>query len=54
MQTAKDSLLNTDMSIKDIVTLCGYLNSNTFFKAFKRTFGVSPSEYRRGNTMPPM
>lgn len=29
-----------------ISTQCGFSSPNTFYKAFRRTYGVSPSEYR--------
>lgn len=47
MELAKQCLENTSMPVQDIVPYCGYTNTNTFFKAFKRTFGITPSEYRR-------
>ena len=47
MELAKQCLENTSMPVQEIVPYCGYTNTNTFFKAFKRTFGITPSEYRR-------
>ena len=42
------SLLNrSKLSVKNISVKVGYSNINTFYKAFKRQFGVSPSNYRR-------
>ena len=45
--TVSNSLLsNNRMSISEIANECGYKNMNTFYKAFKRFFGVSPTEKR--------
>ena len=30
----------------DICNQCGYANMNSFYKAFRRVHGVSPSAYR--------
>lgn len=41
-------LLNDGMCpIAEIAAQVGYVNMNTFYKAFKRTFGVSPSNYKK-------
>lgn len=37
---------NRDMSIKEIATLCGMPENNYFSKVFRKTFGVSPTEFR--------
>lgn len=34
------------MSLADISLSSGYSNSNSFYKAFKRVYGLSPSQYR--------
>ncbi len=33
--------------VKEIAEEVGYSNANTFYKAFKRTYGISPRDYRR-------
>lgn len=47
MALAHEYTTQTTMNINEIATRCGYSNANTFFKAFKRTYGTSPSSLRR-------
>lgn len=47
MKKAIEMILNTDMPLKLIADEVGYVNNNTFYKAFKRKYGISPGEYRR-------
>jgi len=47
MIEAKRLLSETDMSISDIATACGYLELISFSRAFKRACGVSPGSYRK-------
>lgn len=42
-----NQLLKTDMPIKTILNRIGYNSLNTFERAYKRTYGKTPSEYRR-------
>lgn len=49
LANAKELLLGTEESIKDIVTLCGYSNSNYFFTLFKKTNGLTPSDFRKNH-----
>ncbi len=46
MEHACSLLRNTDKKISDICSECGYITLNTFLKAFKRTYNVTPSQYR--------
>ncbi len=48
---AKDLLVNTKMSIKDISGKVGYYTDIGFIRAFKRYEGLTPGKYRemRGN-----
>ncbi|MDV4152134.1 AraC family transcriptional regulator [Clostridium sp. AL.422] len=41
-----DLLITTDLSIRSISYSCGYTDSSTFSKAFKKLKGISPNEYR--------
>lgn len=43
---AKELLVTTRTSIKDISLGCGYTDSNYFTRVFRRITGVTPSEYR--------
>jgi len=45
---ACDLLRTTDMPIGDIIIHIGYENSSYFHKQFKKRFGVTPKNYRRG------
>ena len=47
---AKELLANTNDSIKDIGTSCGYTDSNYFTRVFRRITGMTPSEYRQSLT----
>ncbi len=40
-------LLNTKMSVIDVVTEIGYSNVSYFYRQFKDQVGVTPDEYRR-------
>ncbi len=46
MQKAVQLLRDPQHSIEYIANACGFGAVNTFFKVFKRRFGVSPSAYR--------
>lgn len=44
---AQNLLINTDMSITRIAVSVGYNNSNYFQNVFRKTFGMTPGEYRQ-------
>ncbi len=44
-------LLNTNMTIQEIATTCGFNNGNYYAKVFKKVLNVSPSEYRQQHGM---
>jgi AraC-like DNA-binding protein len=46
MKLAAGYLSDRQMSVRDIAELVGYESQSSFTNAFKRTFAVSPSEYR--------
>ena len=46
---AKRMLLETDKSVKEIMTECGFENESHFFKLFKRNVGMSPLSFREKN-----
>lgn len=39
-------LEETNLPVSDIGLQAGYSTSSTFFKAFQRVYGISPSKYR--------
>lgn len=46
MHKAIDLLKENQLPVSEIAKEVGYSNKNTFYKAFKRTFGVSPKAYK--------
>lgn len=46
MEMARDYVMNTNETVNAIAEKCGYTNCNTFFKAFKRYYSMSPSVMR--------
>jgi len=47
MQTARQLLNESGRSIKEIASLTGYRSVNSFIKAFKKMFGVTPGDFRK-------
>jgi len=43
MELASELLLHGENSVTDVARKCGFTNDNTFYKAYKRTFGHSPT-----------
>ncbi len=48
IERAKDLLINSDKSMKEICSLCGYTDPNYFSRSFKKNVGVTPTEYKEG------
>lgn len=46
LNQSKKLLLETDMTITDICQQCGFSDSAYFGKVFRRSFGITPGEYR--------
>lgn len=46
LQKACSLLKNTDLSIQELVPLCGYANVNFFYKKFQKEEGCTPAQYR--------
>ncbi|MBQ3057502.1 MAG: PocR ligand-binding domain-containing protein [Clostridia bacterium] len=49
MQTACDMLKNSRKSVGEIAELCGISDQNYFTKIFTRTYGCSPTTFRKNN-----
>lgn len=47
LETAKEQLLGTRMSVREIGVAIGFQNTNSFTRLFKKMTGVSPGEFRR-------
>jgi YesN/AraC family two-component response regulator len=48
MIKAVEMLKGTNLTTAEIVKMVGYYNINTFYKAFKRNFSMTPKECREG------
>ena len=46
METACDLLRSSPLNIGEIAARCGYANIYTFSHAFRRAFGVPPTDWR--------
>ncbi len=46
IETAKNKLITTDLSIKNISLTCGYVSISTFVRTFKKFSGMTPGHYR--------
>lgn len=46
MEKAKDLLKNSNYSMKEICSMCGYQDPNYFSRTFKKNVGVTPTEYK--------
>ena len=44
-------LLKDKRKVDDVSKECGFIDSSTFRRAFKRTFGISPSEFKKNSTI---
>jgi transcriptional regulator GlxA family with amidase domain len=51
LQAAKNLLQNTDYTVTQIASLCGFAHPSFFGKVFQQHEGISPSEYRKKNTL---
>jgi len=51
MQDATTLLLDTFLSVKEIIARVGFSDGSHFVKDFKRIYGVTPTEYRKQNVV---
>ena len=42
-------LLKSNISCKEIATLCHYGSYSSFFRSFKKNYNMSPEEFRKKN-----
>ncbi len=50
LEKAKQLLVNTHLTIREIVSNVGYVQTSGFMRRFKATYGVTPTEYRKSMT----
>ena len=50
MQMARSLLNESNRSIKEIASMTGYRSVNSFIKAFKKLYGVTPGDFRKQRT----
>ena len=46
MEKARLLLRDTTATVQEIAEAVGYINANSFYKAYKRCFGEPPLSYR--------
>lgn len=49
IENSKDKLANSNFSITEVASICGFSNSCQFTTLFKKFTGVTPREYRKNN-----
>lgn len=47
MDIARNLLITTNMSLREIIEQCGYLDESNFVRKFKRIEGITPMNYRK-------
>ena len=48
LNEALSLLLKSNLSCKEIATICHYGSYSAFFRTFRKVYGVSPEEFRKG------
>ena len=51
MEGATTLLLDTFLSVKEIIARVGFSDGSHFVRDFKRIYGVTPTEYRKQNVV---
>lgn len=52
LQKARELLEQTEQPISEIAEKLGYTSSSYFYRIFKKSFGVTPADYRKKNEKP--
>ena len=47
LENAKKLLVSTSFSVAEVAEQCGYSDYRVFTKVFKRTEGITPSQFRK-------
>lgn len=53
LSNAREFLMTTDMSVKEISMLCGYSDEAYFVKQYKKKYGIPPHKHRNINRAKP-
>jgi transcriptional regulator GlxA family with amidase domain len=48
LNEALSLLLKSNLSCKEIATICHYGSYSSFFRTFRKIYGISPDEFRKG------
>jgi AraC-like DNA-binding protein len=51
LERARDLLLRTTRDTADIAIDAGFGTARTFYRAFRKSMGMSPTEYRKGMSL---
>lgn len=51
MKTAGKLLYSTQLSVAEVGQRCGYPAESTFFRVFRKYYGISPSQYRKNGAL---
>ena len=51
MKTAGKLLYSTQLSVAEVGQQCGYPAESTFFRVFRKYYGISPSQYRKNGAL---
>lgn len=46
LNIARNLLLNTQLTVEEILYKCGFINKSTFFRQFSSKFGITPQAFR--------
>ncbi len=52
MELAREYILSTDLSLKEIVYRCGFRSFSYFSSVFKKYYGCSPGSFRKAGNFP--
>jgi YesN/AraC family two-component response regulator len=50
VKKAKELLMNTDFTVKEVCFMVGYKDPNYFSRIFKKRIGITPSEFVKANS----
>lgn len=51
MNQARKLLAHTELSVSQVIAICGYKNEHFFYQKFKESAGMTPGQFREQNTI---